>query len=104
MADYDYRKQDNEEQEKTARVYRLMAEQYRNVFLGTDAGREVFADLLKRLHFFDTETCIQETHLKNFAVETLGFMGVISDKTIPHMVADWAKMPAELPGGENGTI
>lgn len=72
---------------------------YRNIFLIDEEGKQVFVDMLQRLGYWNPIEDEADKIRYNFAANLLHFMGVNTPNNLPRQVADWAEMPAELPGG-----
>ena len=78
---------------------KILGWKYREVLLKTPMGREVLQDMVLRSGMFSVIRDPKMLEVRNFMLNTLGIMGILNDKNMPRVVADWARLPAELPGG-----
>ena len=89
----------DEEALQNEKELRILGRKYRAVLLETPQGREVLASMILRSGLFSVIRDPEQMEVRNFMLNTLGMMGVINDANLPQMVADWVRLPAELPGG-----
>lgn len=69
-----------------AEAERIKVELYRHALLRTDAGREVLADMLVKLNFFDETVDAEEATRRNYATKLLYDLGIFRSGNVGRVV------------------